>query len=151
MKYSEEDKARAKEALKDLKPGDVVYTEIVSVSRSGMTRHIKPIIIRDNQPNWIGHYVAALLDERLDKEGGVIVTGAGMDMGFNLVYRLSYRLFPDGFGIKGEASLYPQGVTPATKAEADNLRSKGVKFHSRNGDDLGWDKDGGYALKQRWL
>jgi hypothetical protein len=124
VKYSKEEKETARERLSFLKPGDVVYTQINSVSRSGMTRWIKPIVIVDNEPQWIGYHVAALLDEPLDKNGGVKMTGCGMDMGFHLVYNLGWCLFPDGFKVEGRG---------------------------RNGDMSGWDNDGGYALKQRWL
>ena len=47
-----------------------------------------------------------------------------MDMGFALVYELSRELYPKGFKVAGVG---------------------------RNGDTSGHDKDGGYALKQRWL
>ena|ERR1035437_1828097 len=50
--------------------------------------------------------------------------GCGMDMGFHLVYNLGRTLFPEGFKVEGRG---------------------------RNGDASGWDKDGGYALKQRWI
>ena len=64
--------------------------------------------------------------QRNDKDGSVIVGGCGMDMGFNIVYSLSRRLWPKGFKLpKGKAG--------------------------RNGDTSGTDTDGGYALNQRWL
>lgn len=47
-----------------------------------------------------------------------------MDMGFSVVYNLSSALFPDGFKTTG---------------------------FGRNGDTSGWDKDGGYKLKQEWI
>lgn len=95
MRYSKADKEKAVKALNFLKKGDTVYTVLNSCSRSGMTRHIKPVVIVDGQPQWIGYHVAALLDEPLDRNGGVKQTGCGMDMGFNLVYNLSYILFKD--------------------------------------------------------
>jgi hypothetical protein len=37
--------------------------------------------------------VAAVLDMRCDKSGGVRVRGCGMDMGFHLTYTLSAKLY----------------------------------------------------------
>jgi hypothetical protein len=78
-----------------------------------------------------------------------------MDMGFAVVYDVSRRLFPDGFGVK----CYSDECTfrPSSKEEAatcnDGLE-KGItphKFYGRNGDPSGWDNDGGYALNHRWI
>jgi hypothetical protein len=57
----------------------------------------------------------------LAKNNGVKVAGCGMDMGFHLIYSLSYALFPKGTDA-------PHGT--------------------RNGVP---DSDGGYALKHEWL
>ena len=135
-----------------LKPGDTVYTIVKHVSRSGMQRHISPFIVGDDcKPQRLGHLVARAIDQRIGDDGAVIMNGCGMDMGFDLVYQTARVLFPDGFGVVVKAYLYPQGVRPATIAEADKLRMSGVKFCGRNGDTYGWDSNGGYALKQEWL
>ena len=108
-----------------IKPGDTVYTILRHVSRSGMQRVISLVVMRDGQPWDISGWAARALGDRTDKNGeGIVVGGCGMDMGFHIVYNLSYVLFPDGFKVEGMG---------------------------RNGDMSGWDKDGGYALKQRWL
>jgi hypothetical protein len=133
VKYSKEEKETARERLSFLKPGNVIYTELLSVSRSGMTRHIKPIIIQENEPNWIGYNVAVLLEERLDDNGGVVMGGCGMDMGFHLVYELSSILFRDGFMCLGERC-------PSN----DHSNGDGDRTPHLH-------KSGGYALKQRWL
>jgi len=72
----------------------------------------------------ISYLAARLLDMNRGKSGGIKIGGCGMDMGFELVYCLGRKLFPDGFKVKGIG---------------------------RNGDTSGWDKDGGYALKYNWL
>jgi hypothetical protein len=121
--------AQQKEAreslLKILKPGDTLYTILRHVSRSGTSRHISVIHIDDKGPYEISHLVARLLDYRRDRDdGGIIISGGGMDMGFETVYELGRALFRDGFKVSGMG---------------------------RNGDTSGWDKDGGYAIQQRWL
>lgn len=153
MKYSKEEQAKAREYLLEaVKPGDTLETILRQVSRSGMSRHISVILPSETGNRDITYLVARLLGDRInDRDGGIVSGGCGMDMGFELVYRLSSTLWPDGFGIVGEASLYPQGIRPASKEQAYKLRSQGVKFCGRNGDSSGWDNDGGYALKQRWL
>ena len=53
--------------------------------------------------------------------GGLVIGGCGMDMGFHVVYNLGRAMWPDG-------TPDPHGT--------------------RNGEP---DRDGGYALKHRWL
>ena len=81
---------------KILSPGDVLYTNVKHVSRSGMMRHISVYVMRDNQPIWLSRLVAkALLYAYHDRNEAVKIGGCGMDMGFALVHSLSYQLFPD--------------------------------------------------------
>ena len=155
-KVTQAEKQDAMDRLKayNMQPGETVYTTLKHCSRSGMSRVIDLYIMRDNVPLRISWSVGTLLEGYDLKHGGAKASGCGMDMGFHLVYELSRCLFPGGFGVigyGGEASLYPQGITPASKAQADHLRSKGVQFRGRNGDTSGWDNDGGYALKHSWL
>lgn len=128
IRKSDRDEAIAR--LRELvKPGMTVYTTIRRVSRSGMQRVIDAHLIRDNEPWWIGRLVAFACGYRYDdKNQGVVVSGAGMDMGFHLVYCLGQTLFPDGF-IPAECGLHGRNRTPDTER----------------------DPCGGYALKQRWL
>jgi hypothetical protein len=113
------------QAWYDIKPNDKIYTTLTHVSSSGMSRSIKVFIMRDNKPENITNLVAKICDYRIDdKNGGLKVGGCGMDMGFAVVYDLSYQLFPKGFDVVGIG---------------------------RNGDTSGHDMDGGYALKQAWL
>ena len=116
---------KKEEAIKvlreELKPGDTINTILRHVSRSGMSRSVSLL-----KGDWDITYLAALsMGDKIDqKHGGIKIGGCGMDMGFALVYNLGYALFPDGFAVEGIG---------------------------RNGDTSGWDNDGGYALKQRWL
>lgn len=146
-----------------LKPGDTVNCILRHVSRSGMQREIGLVIMKtdpergchDIHPNY---HASRALGKRTGKRDGVIVGGCGMDMGFHVVYSLSYVLFPDGFGIEGER-IQEGGKDhrrtfkkrPRSKDEAARMVADGWKFHGRNGDASGWDNDGGYALKHRWL
>ena len=127
MKYTKEQVERSRAYLLDsleIKPGETLYTKVEHVSRSGMSRNISVYVMRDNSPVNISTSAATLIEEPLAKDGGVKMSGCGMDMGFALVYALSYALFPAGFKVDGVG---------------------------RNGDRSGWDKDGGYALKHRGM
>lgn len=123
---------KAKQAIRDeaiaelhklLKPGATVYTILRHVSASGMSRRISTLVKDpDLGMREISHLVARALDyRRNDRDGGLIVSGCGMDMGFEVVYQLGSKLWPNG-------TPKPHGT--------------------RNGEP---DSNGGYALKQRWL
>ena len=105
-----------------VKPGQTVYTILRHRSASGMQRVIQLVVFEDNEPRYLGYNVALALGDRYHREHeGVVVRGCGMDMGFEIVYRLGQTLWPNG--------------TPLTHS-------------TRNGQP---DNSGGYALKQRWL
>lgn len=124
--------AAAVETLREiLPPGTRVYTVLRHRAASGMSRRISTVLpiqhdgrlgIRD-----ISYLVARALGERRHPDdGGIIVSGAGMDMGFDLVYHLGRVLYPAGFDL-----------APGQRG--------------RNGDMSGHDDDGGYALDHEWL
>ena len=114
--------ARAQLKRLGVKPGSTVYTVLRHVSASGMSRVIDLFVIHKGEPCRISHAAAALMSYNLDsKHDGLKVGGAGMDMGFHVVYSLGSHLWPKG-------TAKPHGT--------------------RNGKP---DRDGGYALKQRWL
>jgi len=87
-----------------IKPGQPVYTVLLKVSNSGMSRQLKVLTIIDNKIKDIGNEVATILDYRLAKNNdwSVIIGGCGMDMGFHLVTQLSYALGYNGTPITGE-------------------------------------------------
>lgn len=118
-----------------LNPGDVVYTNVTHVSRSGMSRHIKVYKFENNEPRYLTYNVAQALGWRFirDPREAVKVDGCGMDMGFHLVYELSHTLFPSGFDCIGHGC--------PSNAHSNGDRDFTPHHHH----------DGGYALKQRWL
>jgi hypothetical protein len=83
-----EAKAKLLELLKD---DTIIYTSLVSVARSGMTRRIKCYIVKDNEINNISFFVARFLEWSLNDKG-IKVEGCGMDMGFHTVNNLSIGL-----------------------------------------------------------
>lgn len=121
------DEKDVKQALKKiLKPGSTVYAVLRHVSRSGMMRHISFYTIKKNELRLLDGYIGTLLDltpAPFPKQG-LKVGGCGMDMGFHIVYNLGRALYPKGFKVKGRG---------------------------RNGDESGWDKDGGYVFKSEWI
>lgn len=125
MKNAEKDEAIAR--LREwIKPGATLYTILRHVSRSGMNRVIEVVQLReDGEVRVLGFNIALAVGYSYDRQrDGIKVGGCGSDMGFEVVYNLGRVLFPDGFEVKGVG---------------------------RNGDTSGWDNDGGYALRQRWL
>jgi hypothetical protein len=82
-----------------------------------------------------------------------------MDMGFHLVYNLSYSLFPDGFGCIGRAEDYRFHCPSNDHSNGDRDYTPHMSENERLGADgslctchaTHWHKDGGYALIQKWL
>jgi hypothetical protein len=146
-----------------LHPGDEVKTILRNCSRSGMSRRISLVVAVDGDVQDITFHAARAMGENIKQgrcyvqDGGLVVSGCGMDMGFHVVYNLSQTLFPDGFGVEGKLSKLPKTCPPLTvmrpssKENAFYAVALGYEFHGRNGDKTGWDDDGGYALKQKWL
>ena len=93
----EEAIAKLKEAIKE---GDTLYTQLKHVSKSGMTRHIAVRFLKDDYPYDYTYLVAKAIDGKIsDKYNGIKRGGCGMDMGFDLIYHLSYVLYNDGYAI----------------------------------------------------
>lgn len=107
--------------LKHVKPGQTVYTTASNVSRSGMSRHIGVYIVAKDRTIWNISMMVAELCGYGKRDGALQVSGCGMDMGFAVVYSLGCALWPKG-------TKKPHGT--------------------RNGEP---DRDGGYALKHRWM
>ncbi len=123
-----------------LKPGDTVFTILRNVSRSGMSRDIDVVLIIKNDDGTTNvlhtnYLVHKAIGVPLNKDGDAVkMVGCGMDMGFALVYELSYALFgKDGWQCLGEH------CPSADHSNGD--RDYTPHTHT----------DGGYALKQRWL
>lgn len=125
------------------KPGDTIYTILRHVSRSGMQRHISVVVIpegadcsrRFDLTFWTAH----ALGYPVARNGGIKVTGCGMDMGFQLAYTLSSILYPTGFGCIGDRC-------------PSNDHSSGDRDRTpHTADAPHWHRDGGYALRHAWL
>lgn len=155
-KQSEEAIAKLRETLK---PGDTLHMVLRGVSRSGMNRKIDvyKLTCDDGQVSkqWLSARICKALGYTFDtKSESISVSGCGMDMGFEIVYNLGRVLFPNGFAIPCRAC----GRVPTKTTDADENQparapqcSRGHEFYSRNGDTTGWDNDGGYAMKPKWL
>lgn len=85
-----------------LNPDDEIYCVLRHVSRSGMLRVIDlKHIGEDGSMEHIGYNVALALDYPYDRQReGLRVTGAGMDMGFHVVYSLASVLYGDGYKLR---------------------------------------------------
>ena len=87
--------------LKQLPKGTILFTLLRHVSRSGMTRVFDVKLIQDNTIlNVIIRefpYCAKNCEQESRWGGNYKVTGCGMDMGFWLVYELSYLTHQDGY------------------------------------------------------
>lgn len=123
-RQQDQDRSEALAKLREiLKPGTTVYSVLRHVSKSGMRREISLLIVdpRDGEI-WCFDFLASkVLRSRIGKHGGIVAGGCGMDMGYHLVYSLGRAIWPDG-------TPEPHGT--------------------RNGQP---DRDGGYALKHRWI
>lgn len=112
-KKSEKDQERAESIAtlrKALKPGQTIYFVVTHVSKSGMQRSIEFYIPTLTKTHHDGERyrrsmtieritwdMARVLGYRIDqKNGGIIVGGCGMDMGFHCVYNLGRYLWPKG-------------------------------------------------------
>lgn len=90
------------EALDELRKAtlnvDVIYTDVVHVSRSGMFRCIRPFIVTADRRPWDLTYLVARagIGKANQRHGGIEMGGCGMDMGFALVYEIGRAVHADG-------------------------------------------------------
>jgi len=94
---ADRDYAREQLLTNYVSEGTRVYTILRHRSSSGMSRDISLVVAdSDGRISDITFYAAAALGDRLIESKGyraIRVSGAGMDMGFHLVYNLSSVLF----------------------------------------------------------
>lgn len=84
-----------------LRPGDTIYTILRRVAPSGMHRRISCVTIEGGSVFYLDGYAANALDENLsDRAEGIPVSGAGMDMGYHLVDRLSWAIYGRGYALR---------------------------------------------------
>jgi len=95
QKQLDADYAREQLLTHYLKEGSTVYTILRKVSSSGMSRDISLLVANDGEISDISYYAAHATGSRLidGYSRAIRVQGAGMDMGFHLVYTLSSVLF----------------------------------------------------------
>jgi hypothetical protein len=70
------------------KQKDYAFTQLKNTLKQGDTVF---------KPRYLTGWIAHAMGYKLHKDGGVVIKGGGMDMGFHVVYCLSRRLFPEGF------------------------------------------------------
>lgn len=132
-KAQKADQQEAREELrKRLRPGMEILCILRHVSRSGMFRVIDLKVIENGEMRGIGWSAARAMGYKYDKRDGIPVGGCGMDMGFHLVYNLGYALWPDGFDCIGRDKHCPSN---------DHSNREHNAHH----------RDGGYALRSRWV
>lgn len=89
------------ELRKYMKPGITVLTILRRVSPSGMSRLIDIHVIVDNEPlrfTWTAARALGLTYNR--RHEALRIDGAGLDVGFDVTYRLSSLLHGDGYALK---------------------------------------------------
>lgn len=156
-KYSKTDVEQAKSKLLQwLKPGDTVYTVLDHVSRSGMSRHIR-VVLLESQPEdepvvfYPNRSVGAVLGYPRAKRGdGLVVGGWGMDMGFHIVQSLGYALWGKeaAEGVGKEANELRKAIGKVTK---HYLTQDNTPMPDYRKPDRVWFGAAGYALQHRWL
>lgn len=116
-------------------PGTTIWTVLRHRAASGMSRAIDAYTIpAKDEPRWLSYQIARLGIFRFsEKHEALMVDGAGMDMGFHLVYSLSRTLYPDGY------ECISRGCPSNDHTNGD----RDYTPHHHN--------DGGYALNQRWF
>lgn len=134
-KFNEERMAQAMKFLSEhLLPGTMVYTVLRSVARSGMSRTLSVVMIGEDGPWDITGYVAVVLGENRQKDGSMRVGGCGLDVGMSTVYNLSTVLYRTGFICTGHENC-------PSNDHANGDLSYTPHLH----------RDGGYALRHRWI
>ena len=128
------ERAQAIDALRAVcPPGTRVYTILRHVSASGMRRAISASIQTPAGIRNLDHLIGIACGYGQHKHGGLILDGCGMDMGFSLVYNLSYALYPEGFECTGEHC-------------PSNEHSNGDRDYSPHHH-----SESGYSFRQEWL
>jgi len=85
-----------------VKAGSTIYTTVLHVSRSGMSRTIAAYVSHKGEIHNVSYLVASAIGARFDRDrGGVVMGGCGMDMTFALVYNLSGAMWPNGHKCNG--------------------------------------------------
>ena len=97
---NDEERKEIEKELKDIlaKGNKTVYQIVTKVSNSGMYRHITNFVATGKgKIISIDWEICRIMQTFKYEEDGVGVSGCGMDMGFHIVYELSYKLYGDGY------------------------------------------------------
>lgn len=133
---TEQDEALA-QLREMLPPGSTVQTILRHCSRSGMTRAISPVVNGEDITWLVCRAIPSFKFNR--NHGGITMGGAGMDMGFALVYNLSATLYREGFECIGEGESW--GSYCPSNDHSNGDRDYAPHHH----------ESGGYALRHNWL
>jgi hypothetical protein len=76
-----------------LKPGMDIYTVLHHVSQSGMCRHIGLLVVDNGKIINVTYIACRVLGLKRASDGGAVISGCGMDMGFEIVYELGRVLY----------------------------------------------------------
>jgi hypothetical protein len=118
-----------------LPPGSEVKTVLRHCSKSGMMRVVLPLYKGERIP-----YIDEVTQFKYNKNhDGFTVHGCGTDVGFELVYNLSSAIYRNGFDCIGNGPFGNR--CPSNDHVNIRDQSQMPKHH----------KDGGYALRQRWV
>ena len=146
MTQKERERAEAIEQLRQWFPvGSTVYTILRHVSRSGMQREIGVLAsLGEGDFRHPNYAVSKALGGTMGKGDSVKVSGCGMDMGFHLAYTIAAVCYHGGFGCIGKGC--PSNDHSNGDRDYTPHKESGLKPRCEH-----WHKDGGYALKHRWL
>lgn len=73
-----------------LTDGMKVYTTIRSVARSGMSRTLSVLVVRDNEIQDISYYVGIVCGYQLTRDNHIKVGGCGFDAGYDVVNTIEH-------------------------------------------------------------
>lgn len=113
-----QEKAEAIAELRRLgvKPGKTLLTNVVQVSRSGMSRQIKVYLVRKDEMVNVTRLVGEAIGERYSsKSNALVVEGCGMDMCWHTIYRLGRVMFPNGGSLEHSPRKHQEMRAGATK------------------------------------
>lgn len=127
------------ELRKIVKPGDEIRCILRHRSSSGMQRSISFLKIDGRGRVFdLDGMIARAFDYKLDlQRDGIKIGGAGMDMGFEVVYHVSNALY--GHGTRGYACRGDRCPSNSHVNDRNAPRGRGVRHTD------------GYAVSSRWL
>lgn len=74
-----------------------IYARVTSVSRSGMSRHIHFVAITKKGDFYLTYYISKVLGlSYRDSDDSLFISGCGMDMIFETLYRLNSHAIREG-------------------------------------------------------